>query len=171
MRRRVVTAAVALCAALPAFGQPAATPDRLAPVDIRLLDGSVLKAADLRGKVVVKMFWASWSPASVTALGTLEQLQAAHRGDGLAVVALSIDENERDARVSARAHGHRVPVAMRSDAVFERYGRVQSTPAYVLIDRSGVVRERVAGNLDGPKLQAKVAALLAEPPSLKLSER
>jgi hypothetical protein len=60
---------------------------------------------------------------------------------------------------------------MRSDAVFERYGRVESTPAYLLIDRGGAVRERVAGPLDPAKLRAKVAALLAEPPPMKLSER
>jgi thiol-disulfide isomerase/thioredoxin len=175
MRRTAIVGALALSMTAPALAQaPAAQPSaaqRSAPVDIRLLDGSTLKAQDLRGKVVLKMFWASWSPASLSALATLEQLQAVHQQDGLAVVALSIDENERDARLSARAHGHRVPVAMRSDAVFERYGRVESTPAYLLIDRGGAVRERVAGPLDPAKLRAKVAALLAEPPPMKLSER
>jgi thiol-disulfide isomerase/thioredoxin len=174
MCRLAVVAALALSMTAPALAQaPAAPPSgaQRTAVDIRLLDGSTLKAQDLRGKVVVKMFWASWSPASLSALATLEQLQGVHQADGLAVVALSIDENERDARLSARAHGHRVPVAMRSDAVFERYGRVESTPAYLLIDRSGVVRERVAGPLEQAKLQAKVAALLAEPAPMKLSER
>jgi len=91
--------------------------------------------------------------------------------DGRVLVALSIDENERDARVSARSHGHRVPVAMRSDAVFEHYGRVEQTPVYLIIDRSGTVRERVAGPVATAKLQSKIAALLAEPPPVRLSER
>jgi thiol-disulfide isomerase/thioredoxin len=170
MRSAFVTFALALAFVTPAIAQePAAS--RVTPVDIRLLDGRVLKASDMRGKVVVKLFWASWSPASVTALGTLEQLQAAHQAEGIAVVALSIDENERDARVSARSHGHRVPVAMRSDAVFEHYGRVEQTPVYLIIDRSGTVRERVAGPVATAKLQSKIAALLAEPPPVRLSER
>lgn len=170
MRSALVIAALALGVGAPANAeQPQA--ERPAPVDIRLLDGRVLKAADLRGKVVVKIFWASWSPASVTALGVLDRLHAVHSGDGLAAIALSIDENERAARDSVRAHGYRLPVAMRSDAVFARYGRVEATPAYVILDRTGAVRDRGVGNVDPAQLQAKITALLAEPAPLKLSER
>jgi thiol-disulfide isomerase/thioredoxin len=170
MRCAVATAVLALALAAPASADQTQVA-RPGPVDIRLLDGRVLKAADLRGKVVVKMFWASWSPASVTALGVLDRLHASHAPDGLAAIALSIDENERAARESVRAHGYRMPVAMRSDAVFDRFGRVEATPAYVLIDRSGTVRDRGAGPVDPAYLQAKVAALLAEPAPIRLSER
>ncbi len=66
MRCAVATAVLALALAAPASADQTQAA-RPGPIDIRLLDGRVLKAADLRGRVVVKMFWASWSPASVTA--------------------------------------------------------------------------------------------------------
>lgn len=169
MRKRALATAIALVLAAPVL---AVQPEPLTPpTDIRLLDGRMLKAGDLRGKVVVKLFWASWSPASVTAVGALDDLQTIYGPQGLTAIALSIDESERAARDSVRVHGYRIPVAMRSDALFERYGRVETTPAHVIIDRSGAIRYRGTGALDAARLQAKIAALLAEPAPMTLSGR
>ena len=33
-------------------------------IDVKLLSGKVLKAKDLRGKVVINLIWATWSPAA-----------------------------------------------------------------------------------------------------------
>jgi hypothetical protein len=57
-----------------------------------------------------------------------------------------------------------MPVAMRSDAFFDHYGRVTTTPMYYIVDRQSVLRHRVAGTLGPEKLEALLKPLLAEPP-------
>jgi peroxiredoxin len=168
--------AVALAAAFfgCAFGVAAAGPvsvDMPAPVlDVRLINGKVVKARDLRGKVVVTMIWATWSPAARMQLGELQRLHSGSRGKGLEVLALSIDESIGEVREFWRARGYTMPVAMRSDAFFDHYGRVSTTPMYYIVDRQGVLRHRVAGTLGSEALAALLKPLLADaPPSERVA--
>ena len=170
--RRAVTLAAAFFGC--AFGVAAAGPvsvDMPAPIlDVRLTNGKVVKARDLRGKVVVTMIWATWSPAARMQLGELQKLHTTDRGKGLEVLALSIDESIGEVREYWRAHGYTMPVAMRSDAFFDHYGRVTTTPMYYIVDRQGVLRHRVAGPIAPDKLEALLKPLLADaPPSERVA--
>jgi peroxiredoxin len=158
----VVAAAAALGTAARAAGIGV---DQPAPeLDIRLLNGKLVKAKDLRGKVVVNMIWATWSPAARIELPEIQKLYQAHRAQGLEVLALSIDENVGDVRAFWRQRNYSLPVAMRSDAFFERYGRVSTTPMFYVVDRQGVLRHRIAGPIAYEKLEALLRPLLAAPP-------
>ena len=162
--RRTVTLAAAFfgCALGVAAAQPVAV-DSPAPVlDTRLISGKLVRARDLRGKVVVKMIWATWSPAARMQLDELQRLYSGSRGKGLEVLALSIDESIGEVREYWRAHKYTMPVAMRSDAFFDHYGRVTTTPMYYIVDRQGVLRHRVAGPVAPDKLAALLNPLLAE---------
>jgi cytochrome c biogenesis protein CcmG, thiol:disulfide interchange protein DsbE len=159
---------VALAAAmlLVAGGAAAQTTevDQAAPeLDVKLLNGRTLKARALRGKVVVNMVWATWSPAARIELPEIQRIYQEHRGDGLEVVALSIDENVGDVREFWRKRGYSFPVAMRSDAFFDRYGRVSTTPMFYIVDRQGILRHRIAGTIGHEKLESLLRPLLAEP--------
>jgi len=139
--------------------------DRRAPeLDVRLLSGKLLKAKELRGKVVVNVIWATWSPAARMELREVQRVYHDLRDKGLAVVALSIDENPAEVREFWRKREYSFPVAMRSDAFFDHYGRVSTTPMYYIVDRQGTLRHRVAGTIGTEKLEALLKPLLAEPP-------
>jgi hypothetical protein len=97
-------------------------------------------------------------------LGDLQRLYTDGRGKGLEVLALSIDENAAEVREFWRARSYTMPVAMRSDAFFEHYGRVTTTPMYYIVDRQGVLRYRIAGEVAPEKLEALLRPLVAEPP-------
>lgn len=149
-----------------ALGAAVAAPqvDRPAPeLDVRLLNGKLVKAKDVRGKVVVTMIWATWSPAARMQLGDVQNLYATHRGRGLEVLALSIDERVGEVREFWRSRGYTMPVAMRSDAFFDHYGRVSTTPTYYIVDRAGVLRHRISGTIAPDKLAELLKPLLAEP--------
>ncbi len=157
-------AAVAAAAVLGAAAT-AAEIDQPAPeVDIRLLNGKLVKAKSLRGKVVINMIWATWSPAARMELPGVQRLYQAHHDKGLEVLALSIDEDVGEVREFWRKRGYSLPVGMRSDAFFERYGRVSTTPMFYIVDRQGVLRHRIAGTIPVEKLEALLRTLLAEPP-------
>jgi len=53
--------------------------------------GEALTLADFRGQVVLLNFWATWCTPCVEEMPSLDRLQAALGGEGLAVVALSGD--------------------------------------------------------------------------------
>lgn len=161
-RTFILAAGLFAIAAAPAGGTTEV--DQPAPeLDTRLLNGKLVKAKDLRGKVVVTMIWATWSPAARMQLGEVQHLYAADRGKGLEILALSIDERVVEVREFWRTRGYSMPVAMRSDAFFERYGRVTTTPMYYVVDRGGILRHRIAGPIAPEALQALLRPLLAAP--------
>jgi thiol-disulfide isomerase/thioredoxin len=147
--------------------------DRPAPeLDIRLLNGRMLKAKDLRGKVVVNMVWATWSPAARMELPEVQKLYDEHRRKGLEIVALAIDENAAEVREFWRKRDYSFPVAIRSDAFFEHYGRVSTTPMFYIVDRRGVLRHRIAGTVSPARLTALLKPLLEEqPPEARVAKK
>jgi thiol-disulfide isomerase/thioredoxin len=146
--------------------------DQPAPeLDIRLLNGKLLKAKDLRGKVVVNVLWATWSPDARIEMPLLEHAYREHRDKGLEIVALAIDENVADVRDFWRKREYSFPAAMRSDAFFDHYGRVTTTPTFYIVDRQGVLRHRIAGAIEREKLEALLGQLLAEQPPSSVAKK
>jgi cytochrome c biogenesis protein CcmG/thiol:disulfide interchange protein DsbE len=135
--------------------------DRPVPeLDFKLLNGKTLKAADLHGKVVVQMYWATWCPYCRSDLPELQRLYEAYRSKGLEIVALSIDEEEKTVRDFWKDKHYSFPVGMRSDAIFDHYGRVSTTPTYYIVDRQGIVRHRFLGSPEPGVIEQLVLKLL-----------
>ena len=163
----------AACAAAAAYAGQIAQVDGPAPeLDVRLLSGKLLKAKELRGKVVVNVIWATWSPAARMELPDVQRLYREYRDKGLEVVALSIDENAVEVREFWRKRDYSFPVAMRSDAFFDHYGRVSTTPMFYIVDRHGTLKHRVAGPVGPEKLEALLKPLIAErPPEASIAKK
>jgi len=161
--RLAAAALIAACAANARADQIAQVDQQAPELDVKLLSGKILKARDLRGKVVINLVWATWSPASRMDLPQVQRLYQAYHDKGLEILALAIDENPGDVREFWKARGYAFPAAMRSDAFFERYGRASTTPMFYIVDRQGVLRHRIAGTIASEKLEGLLKALLAEP--------
>lgn len=137
----------------------------------RRLEGGDVRSADLRGKVVVLAFWASWCLPCRWEMPELEAASRRMQGDS-AVVFLAVDAGwggeslERGRRYLARK-GWRLPAVFDSAGMGAAALRVHALPTIVLLDRHGRPRfehngfdrsERV-----GDLLVARARALEGEP--------
>ena len=68
-----------------------ATPKALPDLEIQNADDKPMKLSELRGKVVLLNFWATWCTPCVKEMPSLDRLQAALPKDKYVVVPLSID--------------------------------------------------------------------------------
>ena len=73
-------------------GQPSLAGSR-APEFAFTLDGKPAKLADLRGRVVVLNFWATWCPPCVEEMPSLERLHRQMTARGVVVLGVSVDED------------------------------------------------------------------------------
>ena len=77
-------------------GKPAtvAAESALAAPDVQFtrLDGGSLRLTDLRGRVVVLNFWATWCIPCRSEIPALSSMQKALLGEGLTVVGVSYDD-------------------------------------------------------------------------------
>ncbi len=56
------------------------------PITLHTLDGKQITLQDLRGKVVILTFWATWCGPCQDELPLLSRYAQAHAGDGLAML-------------------------------------------------------------------------------------
>jgi peroxiredoxin len=62
------------------------------------LDGKLFKLSELRGKIVLLDFWATWCAPCVAELPNIKKLHDRHAADGLVVVSVSFDRDAEIAR-------------------------------------------------------------------------
>lgn len=67
------------------------------PLDLRFTatDGTAVDLAQLRGKVVLVDFWASWCPDCVRQLPEIQKLDQAYRASGLVILGISLDRDRQ----------------------------------------------------------------------------
>jgi len=128
------------------------------------LDGNPITLAALRGRPVWINFWASWCPPCQEETPVLRDAFAAHEDEGLALVAISVQETTvADVRAYVSRYSLRYTVGFdATSAIFHTY-RAFGLPTQLFLDRDGVIRQVVLGPVTRPQVEQILAPLLAEP--------
>jgi cytochrome c biogenesis protein CcmG/thiol:disulfide interchange protein DsbE len=124
------------------------------------LDGTPIRLADLRGKVVWINFWASWCPPCQFETPTLRALDEKYRDRGLALIAVQVQQTVDAGRDYAARYGLEYTIgADVAGDVFRAY-KVFALPTQFFIDPDGVIRQIVNGPLDERHATGLIEALL-----------
>ena len=111
------------------------------------LQGQEVKLSDLRGKIVLLNFWATWCKPCKEEMPAMQACYDKLRDQGFVVLAINELEDTELVAEHVRTHNHTFPVLMDHDnRIANRYG-VVGLPASFLVDREGIVRERIVGSL------------------------
>ncbi len=135
--------------------------------DFRLttLDGVPISRDELRGKVVLLNFWATWCPPCRIEMPGFQDVYDDHRARGFVVLGVSTDAVGRGPVLEfLREKGITYPVAMARGDVVNAYGGARVLPTSFLIDRQGRVRHEVRGYFAEDALRQAVGRLLDEDP-------
>lgn len=164
-RRSLLLSAAALGLAGPAAAEIILKEPRpLADLAFETLDGAPARLSDLRGKVVVLNFWATWCAPCREEMPSLDRLQAAFDPAAVRVVALAVERSAPD-RIRAFLDGagvSRLAVYRDPTAAASRAVGLAGLPATLLVDREGREVGRVLGiaEWDGPIAVAAVRRVL-----------
>jgi thiol-disulfide isomerase/thioredoxin len=115
---------------------------QIAPdLTFRTLEGVTVDTRELKHKVVILAFWATWCPPCRDELPLLSEYAKAHAGEGLVVLGLSLDQPSDLAQVKAVANGLSFPVGLLGSQWTAGYGRIWRLPVSFVIDRQGRLAE------------------------------
>jgi len=121
--------------------------------------------ADYRGKVVLLNFWATYCGPCKKEMPSHHNLFLAFKKDGFIVLAVSRDEDNADVQSFVKEQTITFPVPLDKDeeVSFDQY-EVINLPTSFLIDRGGIIREKIIGERewDAPDMKKKIEALLAK---------
>jgi cytochrome c biogenesis protein CcmG/thiol:disulfide interchange protein DsbE len=130
------------------------------------LDDKPVKLADLKGRVVVLDFWATWCPPCVMSIPHIQAVSEKFAGKPVTVLGINQDQGDAD-KVSAfvKDKGLTFRHLMDDGEVGQRYG-VTGIPCTVLIDKDGVVQDVTVGfdPAGEEKLSGNIEKLLAGKP-------
>jgi thiol-disulfide isomerase/thioredoxin len=136
-----------------AVGEPA--PDFTA----QTLDGQTIRLSDLRGKVVVLDFWATWCGPCVAMIPHERELVSKHAGKPFVFVGISADKDAQALRAFVRDKSMDWPqVHDGPGGPLQRLYQIEYYPSIYVLDGQGVVRYR---DVRGQELDRAVETLLA----------
>ena len=161
MKVKILIAAVVLgIAAAAAFafsGKPAAPEAHFVA-----LSGENFSTSDLRGKVVLVNFWATWCTTCVQEMPKMVDTYRKFAPRGYEMVAVAVQSDHPNS-VAAYTQKQALPfkVALDGDGeIAKQFGRIRITPTSFLIDRNGRVLKEYIGEPDWAEFHALVEKAL-----------
>jgi|SRR5271156_1449387 len=120
---------------------------RLPEFSIKDLQGKEISSSDLRGKVVLVDFWATWCQPCKKEMPGYQKLLDRYGSQGFAVVGFKFDtmKDAQDPLLFAKEVRVRYPLAVASDDLKQKFGGIEGLPTTMLYDRQGVLRKKIIG--------------------------
>jgi thiol-disulfide isomerase/thioredoxin len=115
-------------------------------ITVNSLNGKPLNLSDLKGKVVLLNFWATWCPPCREEIPSMMKLNSAMAGKPFQMVAVSIDEGGRPAIESFfKTSGFSLPAYTDPDNQAAKAYGITGVPETFVIDKSGILIKKVIG--------------------------
>ncbi|MFZ5862087.1 MAG: TlpA family protein disulfide reductase [Nitrospirota bacterium] len=136
----IAVIAVVVLAAAPARAERADV-GRAAPLfEAKTLAGQPVALADLKGKVLLMDFWASWCEPCREEFPEFEAMYKEFRDRGVEIVAVSVDRKRENALEFVAKHPVTFTVVHDQDrSIADRY-KPRAMPTAYVIDQKGMVR-------------------------------
>jgi len=143
-------------------------PKPAAAFQLHTIDDREISLAELRGKVVIVNFWATWCPPCRAEIPALIALQQKYRHE-LAIVGISEDEGGVDVvRKYVAEHRINYPIAMTSPEFEKLFPGVAALPTSFFIDRDGSIVQKHVGMLAPELTEAETRSLAGLPVDAKV---
>ncbi len=126
--------------------------------------GGALALSELRGKVVLVNFWATWCGPCRKEMPLLEQIQKKYGPLGFALVGVNVEEDTRLMDTFLKDVPVSFPILLDPANGVSKLYEVSAMPSTVIIDRKGVVRFIHQGYVPGDegKYQDMIRQLIRE---------
>ena len=117
------------------------------------INSKPLKLADLKGKIVVVDFWATWCGPCIASVPHTNELQKKYANQGVVFVAVCAVKGGEKMAETAKKHGMQYAVALDTGKTGDTFAafKADSYPDYFIIDRKGHLRWGDVSNADVEK--------------------
>ena len=129
------------------------------------LSGTELSLSDLRGKVVLVDFWASWCAPCRQEAPVLSRVYLEYAGKPVEFVGVNIWDRNQDALDFLEAFETTYPNGVDEAGIIAIDYGVRGIPEKFFIDQQGVVRQKFVGPMQADALRAAIDGLLSAGPA------
>ena len=158
------TAAVALAGATglsAVYGRPAAT-----DFEVERVDGTQVSLSDLKGRVVLVNFWATWCPPCRQEMPGIERAWSTLRSEGLEVLAVNVSESRDTVRgfLAETGLAEDFRLVLDPGGAAMKAMEVRGLPTTIIVDKEGRSVYSAMGprEFDSPHIIGLMRELLEE---------
>lgn len=126
------------------------------PFVVSLADGEDVRLKDLRNKVVVVNFWASWCTSCQGEAKVLESVWKKFKSEGVLFLGINVEnDDEKDARQYLKKYGITYPSGWDDGSIAKKYN-VWGVPKTFIIGPKGTITYVHLGAIQAAKLKDKI---------------
>jgi cytochrome c biogenesis protein CcmG/thiol:disulfide interchange protein DsbE len=114
------------------------------PLIVTTLDGQTFELSNLRGKVVLVNYWATWCAPCRREMPAFDAFYRRYQSQGLELIGISVDFTRDGAKIRKAAKDFAYPIALSSEISVNGFGPPLGVPVTYLIDADGIVHDRFA---------------------------
>ena len=129
-------------------------------ITLKDMNNADYRMADLKGKVVLVNFWASWCAPCLAEIPEFIKVREAYHDRGFEILGISTDDSPEQLRDFASRHRTNYPLVQVSGEVEDAYGPVFGLPTSIIVARDGSVCKRHFGPLSKEQLEKEIKGLL-----------
>lgn len=141
-------------------------------IEAKKVTGETFQLKDLRGRVVVLNFWATWCIPCREEIPELISMQKDLDARGLSVVGAVWQETSSVDGILAyqKEMSLNYPILLNGEPIADKFGGIPSVPTTIIIDREGRIRQKLFGQKHRADFEAAVKPLLDEAPATASSK-
>ncbi|MGO9592008.1 MAG: redoxin domain-containing protein [Candidatus Acidiferrales bacterium] len=124
------------------------------------LQGATISLAQLRGKIVVLDFWATWCPPCRGSVPELKDLTRKYPSDKLVLLSISGDRHEAEWRDFVSKEHMDWSQYLDGNGQMIRKFRIFALPTYVVIDQDGFIEQRIMDRDPQKSISARLKTYL-----------
>lgn len=137
-------------------------PGEAAPLfTLTTFDGQSVSLADLKGKIVVVNFWASWCPPCHDEAPELKAIAEDYAGKNVVLIGVDWLDTDNEAKAFLARYGLTYLNGPDLGEKIARSYRVQGAPENYVIDRNGIIADTVIGPITYEHLSEVLDRLIA----------
>jgi cytochrome c biogenesis protein CcmG, thiol:disulfide interchange protein DsbE len=115
---------------------------------------------DVKGKVVLIHFWATWCPFCIKEIRALETIYGMYRDKGLVPFSVNVGEDNQTVASFLKSETVSYPILMDRNSEAARQVGVTGLPTTFICGRDGVIRFKIIGEINKGGLERLLATLL-----------
>ena len=120
---------------------------------MQLIDGRTVHSSELKGKVVLVNFWATWCPYCRKEKSVINKFWLDHRARGFEVLTVSVDDTPAQVAAYMQEHDYDFMAGIMNDQLREVFGSPSKIPASFVMDKHGIITHSVSGQLHYMRLK------------------